>query len=109
MKTVPTLLAALAASLSPSLVAFAADAPAGTMTKQEAKDAKVQAEAKYDAKATTAEANEALKKGDCEVAHDGSAERACKSAAKQHAKAVKADAKAELKADEKSIDEAKKK
>ena len=46
MKTIPTLLAALAASLSLSLGAFAADAPAGTMTKQEAKDAKTQSEAK---------------------------------------------------------------
>ena len=109
MKTITTLLAALAASLSLSLGAFAADAPAGTMTKQEAKDAKVQAEAKYDAKSKNAEANEALQKGDCEVAHDGSAEHACKKAAKQHAKAKKADAKAQLKSEEKSIDEAKKK
>jgi hypothetical protein len=109
MKTIPTLLAALAASLSLSLGAYAADAPAAGMTKQEAKDAKVKSEAKYDAKAKNAEANEALQKGDCEVAHDGSAERACKKAAKQHAKAVKADAKAQMKSEEKAIDESKKK
>ena len=109
MKTIPTLLTALAASLSLSLGAYAADAPAAGMTKQEAKDAKTQAEAKYDAKKKTAEANEALQKGDCEVAHDGSAERACKNAAKQHAKAKKADAKTQLKSEEKAIDDAKKK
>ena len=110
MKTIPSLLTALAASLSLSLGAHAADAPAtGTMNKQEVKDAKTQSEAKYDAKKKTAEANEALQKGDCEVAHDGSAERACKSAAKQHAKATKADAKAKHEAEEKAIDEAKKK
>jgi hypothetical protein len=47
MKTIPTLLAALTAGLSLSLGAYAADEPAaGTMTKQEAKDAKTQSEAK---------------------------------------------------------------
>ena len=110
MKTIPTLLAALAASLSLSFGAYAADeAAVGTVTKQEAKDAKTQSEAKYDAKKKVAEANESLRKGDCEVAHDGSAERACKKAAKQHAKASKADAKAQHEAEEKAIDEAKKK
>src|SRR4029450_2812526 len=109
MKTIPTLLAALAASLSLSFGAYAADAPAAPMTKQEAKDAKTQADAKYDAKKKTAEANEALQKGDCEVAHDGSAERACKKAAKEHAKATKADAQTQPKSEKKTIDDAKKK
>ena len=108
MKTIPTLLAALAASLSLSLGAYAADAPATGVSKTEAKDLKTQSEAKYEAKKKVAEANEDLRKADCEVAHDGSPERACKKAVKAHAKAAKADAKARHEAEEKAIKDAKK-
>ena len=107
MKTIPTLLASLAASLSLTMGAYAADT-AAAISKTEAKDMKTQSEAKYEATKKVAEANEELRKGDCKVAHDGSAERACKKAAKQHAKATKADAKAQHEAEEKAIKDAKK-
>ncbi|MED5621648.1 hypothetical protein [Ideonella sp. BN130291] len=93
-KTLSTLVAISAACFG--LVAHAqtsdaASAPA--LTKQEAKDAKTQSDAAYKARKDVADANHELNKGDCEVAADGSVERACK----KDAKAVKKQEKAEAK------------
>jgi len=75
--------------------AQAADAAASTpaLTKQEAKELKTQSDSAYKARKHVAEANHDLNKGDCEVAADGSTERACK----KDARAVKKQEKAEAK------------
>ena len=76
------------------LAAHAADdTTAPALSKQEAKDAKTQSDAAYKARKDVAEANHELNKGDCEVAADGSTERACK----KDAKAVKKQEKTEAK------------
>jgi hypothetical protein len=89
-----TLLAVTAACYGLALSAHAADAAASApITKQEAKDLKTQADAEYKARKKVADANEELNKGDCEVAADGSTERACKKDARAAAKHEKAEAK----------------
>jgi hypothetical protein len=75
-----------------STTTTAPDAP--VLNKKEAKDLKTESKATYKARKDVAEANKDLNKGDCEVAHDGSAERACKKAASAQAKTDKAEAKA---------------
>lgn len=85
-----------AAVASFCLSAFAADpgtAPDSSLTKTEAKDLKTQSDAHYRARKNVAEANEDLAKGDCKVALEGSAKRACEKSAKASAKSDKADAK----------------
>ena len=88
--------AAIVSVSSFCLTAFAADpatAADPALTKSEAKDLKTQSDAQYKARKNVAEANEDLAKGDCKVALEGSAKRACDKSAKASAKSGKADAK----------------
>ena len=100
-------LLALAFGVSMSFAAQAQDAaasaPEPVLNKQEAKDLKTESKATYKARKDVADANKELNKGDCEVAHDGSAERACKKAAKAQAKTDKAEAKAVHEAEKDAI------
>ncbi|UUX95766.1 hypothetical protein [Aquabacterium sp. J223] len=75
------------------LTALAADAPAGGLTRSEARDLKTQSDSQYKARKHVAEANRDLNKGDCEVAADGKLERACKRDADAAAKQEKTEAK----------------
>jgi hypothetical protein len=81
----------------------AASAPAPVLNKQEAKDLKTESKAAYKASKDVANANKELNKGDCEVAFDGSAERACKKTARAQAKTDKAEAKAVHEAEKDAI------
>jgi hypothetical protein len=92
--TLSTLIAITAACYGLAAHAQTADAAsAPALTKQEAKDAKTQSGAAYKARKEVADANHELNKGDCEVAADGSTERACKQDAKAAKKHEKAEAK----------------
>jgi len=95
-KTLATLIAVTAACYG--LAANAADAGAASaaapaLSKQETKDLKTQSDATYKARKKVADANHELNKGDCEVAADGSTERACKKDARAVQKQEKAEAK----------------
>jgi hypothetical protein len=93
-KTITTLLSAVAACVAMSAApAFAQDAAAPTITKEEAKDLKVQSKGEYKARKKVADANKDLNKADCEVAADGKLEHACKKDARATAKQEKAEAK----------------
>ena len=81
----------------------AADDAAPALTKQEAKDARTQSDAVYKARKDVADANHELSKGDCEVAADGSTERACKKDARAQKKKEKADAKLQHEAEKDAI------
>ncbi|HET9644658.1 MAG TPA: hypothetical protein VFP68_15200 [Burkholderiaceae bacterium] len=92
-------LIAIATSLAAIGVALPAAAQDTTqkqtpaLTKQEAKDLKTQSDAAYKARKHVADANHDINKGDCEVAADGSTERACKKEARAAKKQEKAQAK----------------
>lgn len=64
-----------------------------TLSKGEAKDLKVHADAEYKARKKVADAAKDLNKADCETSADGSVERACKKNASASAKQDKAAAK----------------
>lgn len=104
MKTVATLLSAIAATLSLTL-AHAADPG---VSNSEAKDLKNQSEAQYKARQKQAEAKEDLDKADCKSSLSGSAERACQNSAKMAAKKNKADAKTVHESEEQAIKDSKK-
>ena len=104
MKTIATLIAAVAAAFSLTLVQAADDG----VSKNEAKDLKTKSEAQYKAREKVAEAKEDLDKADCKTSLSGSAERACKKSAKAAAKSRKADAKTVHEAEEQAIKDAKK-
>lgn len=111
MKRSIATLIALAFGATLSLGAQAQDAAASApvapaapvLNKQDAKDLKTQSKAEYKASKDVANANKELNKGDCEVAFDGSAERACKKTARAQAKADKAQAKAVHEAEKDAI------
>jgi hypothetical protein len=63
------------------------------LTKDEARDQKIQSKADYKARKKIADANLDLNKADCETSADGAVARACKGSAKAQAKKDKADAK----------------
>jgi hypothetical protein len=68
-------------------------ATTGVMTHSQARDAKNQADAHYDAAKKEADARLDLNKANCESQLNGAQERACKDDAKAQAKKEKADAK----------------
>ena len=105
MKTITTVIAAVAAAFSLTLAQAADDA---AVSKSEAKDLKTQSEAQYKARQKVAEAKEDLDKADCKTSLSGSAERACKKSAKAAAKSRKADAKTVHEAEEQAIKDSKK-
>jgi len=103
-KALTSMLAVTAACYGLALQAHAADTAASApLTKQEAKDLKTESDAAYKARKKVADANEALNKGDCEVAADGSTERACKKDARAAAKHEKAEAKLKHEAEKDAI------
>ena len=67
--------------------------PAAGLTRDEARDAKVQSKAEYKARKNIAEANHDLSKADCKINTEGAVERACKHDARMGEKKEKADAK----------------
>ena len=104
-KLLATLVAATLASFGLTAAQAAGTTPTTTLSPEQAKDAKTQADAQYKAKKDQADASEKLNKANCATQHNAThgEKSACEDVAEAEAKKEKADAKLQYETDQANI------